>query len=85
MTRKLFQKYDKETEQWLLQDIRDWPRDKFETEADEGDVELPGLESGFNPGNFNQPLDGITLIVAMFPVMMICLFASIHHYSEPEK
>ena len=25
MTRKLFQKYDEETEQWLLQDIRDWP------------------------------------------------------------
>ena len=37
MTRKLFQKYDEETEQWLLQDIRDWPIDKFEITADERD------------------------------------------------
>ena len=45
---ELFKRYDEETQQWLLQDIRDWPRDirdwPRETEADEGGVELPGLD-----------------------------------------
>ena len=36
MTRKLFQKYDEETKQWLLQDIHDWSIDKFKIKADEG-------------------------------------------------
>ena len=42
---ELFKRYDEETQQWLLQDIRDWPR---ETEADEGGVELPGLDDFVN-------------------------------------
>ena len=48
MTRKLFQKYDEETEQWLLQDVRDWPIDKFEIKAAEGDR--------FDPTIFNNIL-----------------------------
>ena len=47
MTRKLFQKYDEETEQWLLQDIRDWPIDKFEIKAGEGDGAWSGGQLGF--------------------------------------
>ena len=44
MTRKLFQKYDEETEQWLLQDIRDWPRiDDYEHEQGVLEAVLFGL------------------------------------------
>ena len=80
MTRKLFQKYDEETEQWLLEDIRDWPGEKFETEADEGDVELPGLDGpGFEKTRpfsvpWDEPFKTIIFGVAKFLLSFFCVY-----------